>query len=290
MKLLAPLIVVAGSIGTLAAAAEPAATFAGPAMGTTYRVTLAHDVPGVSSGEIHREVEAVLARIDRALSTWRDDSDASRLNRAAAGEWIDVSSDLIEIVAVARRVHDGSAGAFDITAAPLVRLQLGSPSDTDVARALERVGMRHLESRASPPAVRKRIDGVEIDLAGIGPGYAVDQIGARLVALGSTDHLVELGGEVRAWGRRPDGGPWRVRMRQHGKAGDVIELADGTAVATSTARPGRSPVDPRTGRVVVGTSSSATVRGDSCAEADARAVAALVLNLPPAAVRDDTAP
>ena len=271
------LIVAAGSAGTFSVAAEPTATFTGPAMGTTYRVTLARGVPGLTSGEMHREVEAVLARIDRALSTWRDDSDASRLNRAAAGEWIDVSYDLVEVVAIARRIHDESAGAFDITAAPLVRLHRGLPSHADVARALERVGMRHLESRASPPAVRKRIDGVEIDLAGIGPGYAVDQIGARLVALGSTDHVVELGGEVRAWGRRPDGRPWRVRMRQNGEAGDVIELADGAAIATSTARPGRSPIDPRTGRVVAGTRSSVTVRGASCAEADARAVATLVI-------------
>ena len=260
------LIVAAGSAGTFSVAAEPTATFTGPAMGTTYRVTLARGVPGLTSGEMHREVEAVLARIDRALSTWRDDSDASRLNRAAAGEWIDVSYDLVEVVAIARRIHDESAGAFDITAAPLVRLHRGLPSHADVARALERVGMRHLESRASPPAVRKRIDGVEID-----------QIGARLVALGSTDHVVELGGEVRAWGRRPDGRPWRVRMRQNGEAGDVIELADGAAIATSTARPGRSPIDPRTGRVVAGTRSSVTVRGASCAEADARAVATLVI-------------
>jgi FAD:protein FMN transferase len=255
-----------GGMCVAATAEEDAVTFAGPAMGTTYRVTLARGVPGLRDGEVHREVEAVLARLDRALSTWRDDSDASRLNRAPAGEWVVVSADLVEVVEIARRVHAESQGAFDITAAPAGS---GRP-----------VGMRHLETRAAPPSIRKRRDGLAIDLGGIGPGFAVDAIGDRLVAIGSTDHLVELGGEVRAWGRRGAGGKWRVRLRSADAKtppGEVIELAAGEAVATSTVRPGRSPLDPRTGRVVESRRGAATVRGASCAEADARAVATLVL-------------
>jgi len=106
------------------------------------------------------------------------------------------------------------------------------------------------------------------------PGYAVDAIGERLVAFGSRNHLVELGGEVRAWGSPPSGGRWRVAIRG---TRDVWELAPGEAVATSTVRPGRSPVDPRTGRVLTPQSPSAAVRAATCAEADARAVAKLVL-------------
>ncbi|MFM8495442.1 MAG: FAD:protein FMN transferase [Planctomycetia bacterium] len=231
-------------------------TFAGPAMGTTYRVTLACDVPALTRNAVHREIEEVIARLDRALNTWRDDSDATRFNRAPAGEWVDVSPDLVAIVAIARRVHDDTGGAFDLTAA---------------AGAV--AGMHLVAIRERPPAIRKNRDHVQLDLGGIGPGYAVDAIGERLAALGSANHLVELGGEVRAWGTRTAGGPWRVALR-HDSA--VIDLAPGEALATSTARPGRSPVDPRTGRVVTPRSPSATVRAAKCAEADAHAVAALV--------------
>ena len=224
---------------------------------------------GMTAGEAHREIEAVLARIDRALSTWRDDSDASRFNRAVAGEWVVVSADLVAVVEIARQVNAESRGAFDITAA-------GAGSGRGA-------GMHHLESRHAPPSVRKQSDGLAIDLGGIGPGYAVDEIGRRLAECGSSDHLVELGGEVRAWGTRADGGKWRVWVR-HGDAtspqGGVIELSAGEAVATATARPGRSPIDPRTGRVVQTTRGSATVRRPSCAEADAWAVATLVLGPP----------
>ena len=75
------------------AAAEPL-TFSGPAMGTTYRVTLAAPLAGMAVGTMHREVERLLASIDRAASTWRQDSDARRFNRAAAGEWVEIGPDL----------------------------------------------------------------------------------------------------------------------------------------------------------------------------------------------------
>jgi thiamine biosynthesis lipoprotein len=221
--------------------------------------------PGLPRAAVHREVEDALAAIDRAASTWRDDSDASRVNRAAAGEWIPVSDHLVSILEAAREIHDRSGGAFDVTA----------PG----AAGKRPVGMRHVETRRAPPAVRTTAAGVAIDLGGIGPGYAVDVIGDRLVALGSAGHLVCLGGEVRAWGAAAPGRPWRVRLAA--AADRVVDLADGAALGTSSVRPGRAPVDPRTGRQVGGPPRGLTARADSCARADAWAVAALVLGLEP---------
>ncbi len=271
------LAIVVGVVGWGALAAEPP-TLAGPAMGTTYRVTLGAAPRGLSRGEMHREIEAVLARIDQAANTWRADSDASRFNRAAAGEWVAVGADLVAIVEIARSVHDRTRGAFDITIAPLLRLLPGA-LQSDRAAALKLVGMQHVESRDSPPALRKRFDGVEIDLGGIGPGYAVDCIGERLVELGAASHLVELGGEVRAWGARPDESRWRVRLRgQQGGDGEPkgIDLAPGEAIATATSRPGRSPIDPRTGEIIHNAPATVSIRAATCAEADAMAIAALV--------------
>lgn len=240
---------------------------AGPAMGTTYRVTLAAPVPELERGEVHREVDAVLAGLDRSLSTWREDSDASRFNRAAPGEWVPVSGDLVAVVELAREVHEQSGGAFDITVAG----RAGGHAS----------GMPHLVSRAEPPALRKDAAGLTLDLGGIGPGYAVDAIGGRLLALGSTAHLVELGGEVRAWGAPAPGRPWRVHVR--GSAARSLNLAAGSALGTATCRPGRSPLDPRTGLPCAGPARSITVGAASCAVADAWAVAAVVLGIEPEA-------
>lgn len=268
------------------ALADDLPTLAGPAMGTTYRVTLAADIPGMSRGEAHREVERLLGRFDRVASTWRDDSDASRFNRAAAGEWVGVDPDFVDLVEIARTIHDRTGGAFDITVAPLVRAWQGVADEDAIAAALARVGMQHVESRRSPPALRKLVSGVEFDLGGIGPGYAVDRVGDRLVELGSAAHLVEIGGEVRAWGARRPGEPWRVRLRGMMPGSEaVVELAAGEALATASRRAGRSPIDPRSGRLVKTAATTATIRAASCAEADARAVAALVLG-----AEEETAP
>jgi thiamine biosynthesis lipoprotein len=262
------------------AGAEEPLVLAGPAMGTTYRVTLATEVPGLGRGEVHREIEGVLARIDAAASTWRDDSDASRFNRAATGEWVEVGEDLVAIVAIARQVHAETDGAFDITVGPLRRLwhEGREPSAAEMDAARNAVGMELVESRPAEPgrpaALRKSRDGVALDLAGIGPGYAVDAIGERLLQLGSQGHLVELGGEARAWGDGPDGRPWRVavRGRAAGAGPAVVELAAGEAIAFATRRPGRSPVDPRTGRPPAAGDDTVMARAGSCAVADALAV------------------
>ena len=244
---------------------------------------------------MHRDVERLLARIDRAASTWRQDSDARRFNRAAAGEWVEIGPDLAALLAVARRVHEASNGAFDVTAGPLVRHWRGAqPSATgqlsgrfshQLADIRTRVGMPLVELRPAaqdrPAAIRKRVDGVELDLAGIGPGFAVDRIGERLVDIGSASHLVELGGEVRAWGTRGHGNPWRVRVGASAEGGRVIELSAGKALATASIDAGRMIVDPRTGQGIAGPARSLTVVAETCGEADAWAVAAIVLNLHP---------
>jgi thiamine biosynthesis lipoprotein len=266
-----------------ATAAEPV-VLAGPAMGTTYRVTLAAEVPGLARNALHRELEAVLARVDAGVSTWRHDSDASRFNRAAAGEWVEVGDDLSRIVALARQVHADTDGAFDVTVGPLMRIwrEGRTPTDDELMAARRLVGTDLVESRAPEPgrpaALRKTRDGVTIDLGGIGPGYAVDAIGGRLLELGSRGHLVELGGEARAWATAAGGRPWRVAIRgEAGTAGtEVVELASGEAIAFATRRPGRSPVDPRTGTPPAGGEGTFVARAGSCAVADALAVARAV--------------
>lgn len=278
------LVLVAIVMTAMQAEAGDLPTVAGAAFGTTYRVTLAAPLAGRSMGKVHRDIDRLLAEIDRATSTWRDDSDASRFARVAVGEWLEIHPDLARLLDVARRVHDETGGAFDVTAGPLVRLMAAAdtPSAADVATIRARVGMKLIELRPArdgqPAAIRKLAAGVELDVAGIGPGYAVDRIGERLVELGSANHLVELGGEVRAWGERTADEPWRVRLG----AGDrTLAVPAGLAVATASLLPGRVIVDPRTGAGVSGPAHSVTVLADSCGRADAWAVAAVVLGLVP---------
>ena len=274
----------------LVAAAEPI-VLAGPAMGTTYRVTLAAPLPTHRRGEVHREIEEVLARIDAAASAWRDDSDVSRFHRSPAGIWIEVADDLAALVEIAISVHEQTEGRFDITVGPLLDLWQHAqkthtpPTPGQLATARTTVGMSLLEVRRSqdgPAWLRKTQPEVTLSLGGLGPGYAVDAIGERLTSLGSAHHLVVLGGEARAWGQQADGRPWEVvlnRPRNESPVGSpetCVLLADGEAIAFSTPRPGISPIDPLSGRPGRLPAEPIMARHSSCAVADALAVAEAV--------------
>ena len=283
---------------------EPA-QFTGPAMGTTYHVT----VPGADTDGERRAVQSAVDRVlletDRHLSTYNDASEISILNRDAARTWRDVSLTLYVVLQEARDVSELTRGAFDITVEPLLELwgygpgsdgaskraTFTPPTTARLGQALHSVGYARLELREAPhTAVRKSVSSIRLTVDGIAPGYAVDRIAAELRALGHSSFIVEIGGEVRAEGQRPEGGPWRIAIEaplateREPLVG--IRLRD-AAVSTSgdyrDARfdaAGRSyshTIDPRTGRTVEGVLTSVTVIDANAIRADAYATALMVM-------------
>ncbi len=292
--------VLACVVALLAACARPADPqyFSGPTMGTTYHVTLTR-LPGqVSREQVQAVIAEVLDEVDGRFSTWRSDSELSRFNALQDTQWVPVSDDLLAVVAEAQRVAEASHGAFDLTVAPLVDLwgfgrygarAAAAPDERVLHAARDDVGHALLEVRAAPPALRKHRAGVRIDVAGIAPGFAVDRIASRLQRLQVRDAMVELGGEVRAWGRNPDGVPWRVAVEAplsgERRAYTVVPL-DGQSVSTSgdyrdfrivAGRRVSHTVDPRSGRPVEHRLASVTVVAASAMTADAYATAMMVL-------------
>ncbi len=266
-------------------------TFAGPAMGTTYRVTLKAHISDKPIGEVHRQIDQLLQQIDLSLSTWRDDSLVTKINRAQAHTPIPLDLHLTNALGIAGRLYQKTQGRFDITAAPLIQWW----KDADVAHSshstrrhhsvpppevLELVGFNHLliekAGDSAYPTLQKKHTAAALDFSGMGAGYAVDQIGETLVSLGSTAHLVELGGEIRAWGQPSLVEEWHVALRTtKTKPPDIIVLRHGQAVAVSRSVKGKRIVDPKTGEIVKLSSSVPAVvaYAETCAEADALATA-----------------
>lgn len=266
-------------------------TFAGPAMGTTYRVTLKEHIPEHTLGEIHRQIDQLLQQIDLSLSTWRDDSLVTKINQANAHTPILLDCHLSNVLAIAGRLYEKTQGHFDVTAAPLIRWW----EHTDVASSSHSSGRHH---GVAPPAVMELVGfdkllideagnsdyaslqkthmAVALDFSGMGAGYAVDEIGAHLLSLGSTAHLVELGGEVRAWGQPNLVEEWHVALRiKETEPAEIIKLRHGQAVAVSTSVRGKRVVNPTTGEVVKlpSRTPAVVVYAATCAEADALATA-----------------
>jgi thiamine biosynthesis lipoprotein len=266
-------------------------------MGTTYEVVLPRRSVEVSRGEIEALIREVLDEADAHLSGWNPDSEVSRFN-AAGADWFPASRVLVDVVTAAQAVSEASDGAFDVTVAPLVaawafgadaRPSGTAPSEAELEALLHSVGFRRLELRREPPALRKSVPSLRIDLDGIAPGFAVDRIAARLESLAIADYLVELGGEVRARGRSPGGRGWRIAVEApltgERRPYALIEL-DGLGVSTSgdyrdfrevDGRRLSHIVDPRSGRPVSHRLASVTVVHASAATADAWSTALMVL-------------
>jgi len=267
-------------------------------MGTTYEVIIT-ELPGaLARADIQSMLDEQLADVDRHLSGWNEASEVARFNATESTDWVPVSPVLLRAVAQSLVISRESAGAFDVTVGPLVGawgfgadadVDLAAPTASEIARLQASVGHDKLELRAQPPALRKRVPALRIDLDGVAPGLAVDDIAARLEALGVRDYLVELGGEVRARGRSPAGRPWRVAVEApvagERRAYALVEL-DGVGVSTSgdyrdfhdaDGRRISHTIDPRSAAPVSHGLASVSVVHESVAAADAWCTALMVL-------------
>lgn len=269
----------------------------GPTMGTTYSVKVAAPPAGIDGSTVRTAIDQVLDRIDRDMSGYRDDSTISRFNASTSTDWFEVPHDLIQVVSEALTVAELSQGALDITVAPLVNLwgmgaagpRTGLPSDAQIALAQARVGYRKLEIREDTPALRKQAPELTVDLNAVAPGYAVDLLYARLVSMGLTNFMIDIGGEVRARGRNAKGELWRIAVERPIDAEPVpyaILQLDDMAVTTSgeyrhyVVHDGHRyshTIDPRTGRPVEHALLSVVVVSPTALQADAWATAFNVL-------------
>ncbi|HEY0817279.1 MAG TPA: FAD:protein FMN transferase, partial [Rhizobacter sp.] len=192
-------------------------TLQGQSMGTTWCVKLSGP-RHLKASALQRAVEETLGAVVAQMSPWETGSAISRFNRAAAGEWHTLPAEFSQVMGAALQVAGASGGAFDPTAGELVNLwgfgppgpvtRAPAPEALDAARA--RAGWQRLTLQAGR---LRQPGGATLDLSAIAKGFAVDQIARLLHARGFGDHLVEVGGELRGSGLRPDGQPWWVDLQ-----------------------------------------------------------------------------
>ena len=267
--------------------------FAGETMGTSWAVRL---VPrsGLDRSAFQTAIEAELAAIIALFSHWDPLSELSRLNAAPAGFWA-VSEPFWDLLNAALDMADDTDGAVDPTLGALVDLwgfgppgpRPDVPTDDDIAAARTISGWGGLRLNREARAVQQP-GGLKLDLSGMAKGHAVDRVSARLTALGTAHHLVEIGGELRGTGVKPGGHPWWVELQQApgSPAPRTAAALFDMAVATSgdwvrrfdvAGQTYSHTIDGRTGRPVANGVASVTVLADTALYADALATALTVM-------------
>jgi thiamine biosynthesis lipoprotein len=184
-------------------------------MGTRIAVELWHEDPGQAEAAIDAVI-AEMQRIDELMSSYKPESQLSRINRDAATAPVKVDPELAGLIARALEFSELSDGAFDITYASVGYLydyrERRHPSEAQIQAALPAISWRHVVVDRKASTVRFLMPGVRIDLGGIAKGYAVDSSIRILRALGITNATVTAGGDSRILGDRR-GRPWIVGIR-----------------------------------------------------------------------------
>jgi len=268
----------------------------GQTMGTTWSARVVAP-PGVDKDAADAAIREELAAVVAVFSPWEATSEISRFNGAPAGTWA-LSQPFWDLLDQSMDIADDTNGAVDPTLGALVdlwgfgppgprRSEDPLPADVQIEAALAVSGWQKLRlNRDARAAVQA--GGVRLDFSGIAKGHAVDRVSERLTALGATSHLVEIGGELRGAGVKPDGQPWWVEIEQPPGSPSprtLIALID-IAMATSGdyrkafSHEGRRyshTVDGRTGRPIDNGLASVTVVHPSAMKADAFATALSVM-------------
>lgn len=267
----------------------------GQTMGTYYAVTIANPPSGFPE-DWPDSVDAELRRVNDQMSTYLKSSELSRFNASESTDWFEVSPETAMVVAAAQAISEASDGAFDVTVGPLVNIwNFGPtkrtktpPTEQEIADAQALVGYKNLDVRLEPPALKKSIPGLHVDLSAIAKGHGVDRIVNLLADMGCENVFVDIGGEDRAIGRRGDRA-WRVAIEDPNDEERVYRLAyelNDSAIATSgdyrnffefEGQRYSHTIDPRTGRPVTNQVASVSVFADDCMTADGLATAITVL-------------
>ena len=249
----------------------PQHTFQGRTMGTTFSVTVVGERLSAGAAEHLRvTIEDQLESLDAMMSTYDSESEVSRFNAWTSSDWFPVSPETATVFLRAREISEVTDGAFDVTVGPLVDAwgfgppgpQPTAPSEADIAGLLTTVGFEQIEIDSLTPAIRKTHVDIRSDLSAVAKGYAVDRVADLLDRCGYNAYLVEIGGEIRARGRRAGGQPWRVGIEQPTDGPfslqRVIELRDASLATSGDYRNYiesngvriSHTIDPRTGRPV----------------------------------------
>ncbi len=268
-------------------------------MGTETELTV------VTRGTEGRKARSALEEGEQALRdvevrmSWRlPGSDVARLNAADANVFVKLTPETLKVLEVGRQVWQQSRGAFDVTGLPLYRLwqeegQAGRvPIEAQRTHARAASTWGDLRLRRGGAAKRQASAGV--DLGGIAKGFGIDQAVEAMRSAGVEGGLVNVGGDIRCFGKPASGQRWIIGVRSpfREEVFCTLQLEDG-AVCTSGAyyrgyevgdKRYSHIVDPREGQsppymaLVAGeTPSSVTVKAETAVVADAWATALSVL-------------
>ena len=185
-----------------------------------------------------KKLEDKINELDEMLSTGKETSEVSRLNRS--GEAV-LSPTVANLVKRSLDIYKKTDGLFDITIYPLMELwgfptkNYRVPSEKEIEEKLKLVGSDKIDFNEETRKISFKNKGMEIDFGGIGKGYITDELVKILTDEKVESAIINLGGNVFGFRKKPDGSLWNIAIRdpnEPDKYMAAIRLED-SAVITS---------------------------------------------------------
>ena len=260
--------------------------FSHEAMATTYEILVVHE-------DEHYARQAAAAafdevdRLEDELSRFRENSDITRINNLSAHQPLRIGLDAFRCLQASAKMYAQTNGAFDVTVGPLVkcwRAEDGSPrtpSPQEMERARLHTGTNLLELDEQEHAVQLSTSPVQVDLGGIGKGYAVDRVAELLGEWGIEVALISGGYSSVLATKAPAGtSGWPLTLSDPADHKHVLARPHlrAAALSGSGVQKGGHIINPRTGRPVQGRRAAWSAAPDATT-ADALSTAFMIMDL-----------
>jgi FAD:protein FMN transferase len=266
----------------------------GDVFGAYYIIKYRGDFP---PDKLQSELDQFFSKFNNEFSTYQKNSVISEFNRSRVNHPLKVSARFIEMLKIARRFHDETNGAFDPTLGPVIKawgfgggIKKEVPSEEVLKSAMSKVGFHKIQWHVEDSSVWKTQPGVELDINAFAAGWVCDLIGSIFTSKGINNFMIDMSGEILFKGEKGKSNPWIAGIEKPSpKYAESVQRAfkmDNMAISTSgdyrqffneQGLRRSHIIDPRTGKPVNHTISSASAIATNGAAADAWSTAMMVL-------------
>ncbi len=243
------------------------------------------------------ELREFFKDFNAAFSTYQKDSVISVFNDAPANQRLTVSKEFIELMKIARVLHQQTDGAFDPTLAPIIKAwgfgggeRKKNPDGAAIEKAKSIVNFNYVQWDEREVQIWKTKDGVQLDVNAFAPGYAADLMGKMLEKHNITNYMIDISGEFVIKGDKGNNQKWLIgiekpSLHKEGGVQEIVTIKDQSIATSGNYRQffdvdGKRLshiIDPRTGRPVDNTIASATAITSTGALADGWGTALMIL-------------
>ena len=263
-------------------------------MGCHFVLTAVHQESQMAWDAIRAGIEEI-SRIERLISSWDENSEASEINRCAGLHPVKVDKELFALILRSIKISELTAGAFDITGTlsrrywPTDQREYTYLSKSKIDELKSLIDYRKIELDVEESTVFLRHEGMMIGFGGIGKGYAALRASQVMKEVGVSSGLINASGDLMAWGSPPNQDMWKVNIpdpEEFGKYLYTIEIPQGSVVSsgcqfnycTIDQKRYSHIVDPRTG-IPVTSMKNVSVVSPNPEFADAMATAISVMDI-----------